>query len=111
MKRFTLSAPVAAAAALVCALAVTSCRPSTATPPQLPQPTSQPTEPVTAEPVPDPPPGSLVRIDSGTFTMGSPPAEKDRSPNEGPQTTVTISREFWIGRYEVHIGLFVATSM
>ena len=27
-----------------------------------------------------------------------------RSDNEGPQTTVTISRGFWMGRYEVTQG-------
>jgi len=38
---------------------------------------------------------------SGIFTMGSPADELDRDPAEGPQITVTISRGFLIGKYEV----------
>lgn len=40
--------------------------------------------------------------------MGSPLTEQDRSPNEGPQTLVTISRGYWIGRYEVTQGEYEA---
>jgi formylglycine-generating enzyme required for sulfatase activity len=36
----------------------------------------------------------------GTFTMGSPSNEEDRNPDE-PQHVVTISRGFWLGKYEV----------
>ena len=43
----------------------------------------------------------MVWIASGTFTMGSPPNEKDRQSNEGPQTEVTISRGFLMSKYEV----------
>src|SRR5262249_46160173 len=46
-------------------------------------------------------PTNMVFIPPNTFTMGSPPTEQDRDPNEGPQTIVTLSRGFWIGRYEV----------
>jgi formylglycine-generating enzyme required for sulfatase activity len=45
--------------------------------------------------------GHLVRIPAGTFVMGSPDSEVDRSTNEAPQTTVTLSRGFWMGTYEV----------
>src|SRR5207249_9701260 len=47
------------------------------------------------------PPANMVFIPSNTFMMGSPTNEQDRSINEGPQTTVTLSRGFWIGKYEV----------
>lgn len=47
------------------------------------------------------PPTNMVFIPPNTFTMGSPTNEQDRSINEGPQTTVTLTRGFWIGKYEV----------
>jgi len=43
----------------------------------------------------------LVRIPSGKFLMGSPEAESDRDDDEGPQREVTISKQFYIGIYEV----------
>jgi len=46
----------------------------------------------------------FVRIPSGTFMMGSPINEKDRSLDEGPQHRVTISRDFYMGKYEVTQG-------
>ena len=42
----------------------------------------------------------LVWISPGTFMMGSPTAEKDRNNGE-VQTRVTISRGFWISKYEL----------
>jgi formylglycine-generating enzyme required for sulfatase activity len=42
----------------------------------------------------------MVPIAGGEFVMGSPDAEKDRKPEEGPQHKVGIS-PFWMGRYEV----------
>ena len=47
------------------------------------------------------PPTNLVFIPPGTFRMGSATNEVDRVTWEGPQTLVTISRGFWLGRYEV----------
>jgi len=47
------------------------------------------------------PPTNMVFVPPNTFTMGSPANEQDRQINEGPQTTVTLSRGFWIGKYEV----------
>ena len=44
---------------------------------------------------------NMVWIQPGTFTMGSPSNEEDRDTNEGPQTKVTISRGFWMSKYEV----------
>jgi formylglycine-generating enzyme required for sulfatase activity len=43
----------------------------------------------------------MVYIPPGKFLMGSPPDEVDRRSDEGPQTQVTLSRDFWLGRYEV----------
>jgi len=46
-------------------------------------------------------PTNLVFIPPGTFRMSSPTNEVDRYDWEGPQTAVTISRGFWMGKYEV----------
>ncbi len=62
--------------------------------PSFPQRFYQITAPIT-------PVTNMVYIQPGTFTMGSPESEAGRSTNEGPQTVVTISRGFWIGKYEV----------
>jgi formylglycine-generating enzyme required for sulfatase activity len=51
---------------------------------------------------------NLAWISPGTFTMGSPTNEVDRSDDEGPQTVVTISRGFWMGKYEVTQGEYLA---
>ena len=45
-------------------------------------------------------PYQMVAIKGGEFLMGSPPQEKDREANEGPQKQVKVS-PFWIGKYEV----------
>jgi formylglycine-generating enzyme required for sulfatase activity len=42
----------------------------------------------------------MVAIQGGEFLMGSPPNEKGRDANEGPQTRVKIL-PFWLGKYEV----------
>ena len=51
---------------------------------------------------------NLVWISPGTFTMGSPPDEADRGETEGPQTVVTVSRGFWMGKFEVTQGDYEA---
>jgi formylglycine-generating enzyme required for sulfatase activity len=43
----------------------------------------------------------MVWIEPGTFLMGSPANEMDRFSDEGPQTEVTLTRGFWMGRYPV----------
>jgi formylglycine-generating enzyme required for sulfatase activity len=45
-------------------------------------------------------PNSFVRINGGTFTMGSPANEPERTDIEGPQHQVTLS-SFYMGKYEV----------
>ncbi len=43
----------------------------------------------------------FVLIPPGKFLMGSPKGEKEREVDEGPQHEVTISRTFYLGKYEV----------
>lgn len=45
----------------------------------------------------------MVEIKPGTFMMGSPEKEANRTPDEGPQHQVTFSRPFAIGKYEVTV--------
>ena len=58
--------------------------------------------------VPAPADTNLVFIQPGTFTMGSPTSEEGRDPDEGPQTAVTISRGFWMGKYLLTQGEYLA---
>jgi formylglycine-generating enzyme required for sulfatase activity len=58
-------------------------------------------------------PTNLVFIPPGTFRMGAPTNEEDSSIldpgiGEHPQTAVTISRGFWMGKYEVTQGEYLA---
>ena len=53
-------------------------------------------------------PTNLVFIPPGTFRMGSPTNEVDRWDEEGPQTAVTISRGYWMGKYLVTQGDYLA---
>jgi len=46
-------------------------------------------------------PTNMVFILFGNFRLGSPTNEFNRSSDEGPQTTVTITHGFWMGKYEV----------
>lgn len=43
-------------------------------------------------------------IPPGTFTIGSPPSEPRRRPDEGPQTQVTLTQGYWVERTFVTIG-------
>jgi formylglycine-generating enzyme len=45
----------------------------------------------------------FVGIPGGCFQMGSPPTEKDRRSNEGPQHEICVD-SFWMGKYEVTVG-------
>ena len=54
-------------------------------------------------------PTNMVFIPPGTFRMGSPTNEVDRYLDyEGPQVAVTIRRGFWMGKYEVTQGEYLA---
>jgi formylglycine-generating enzyme required for sulfatase activity len=44
---------------------------------------------------------TMVVVPAGSFTMGSPENEEDRSDDEGPQHTVTIGKPFAAGKYDV----------
>ena len=46
----------------------------------------------------------MVWIPPGSFTMGSPASEPLRHADEAPQTRVTLSKGFWLGRTHVTIG-------
>ena len=43
----------------------------------------------------------LIWVEPGTFVMGSPLNEPERNKAEGPQTRVTLSKGFWLGKTEV----------
>jgi formylglycine-generating enzyme required for sulfatase activity len=84
-------------------------RPAANTPPQpapavqsIPQSAPQPAlATVTpAAPPQQPVPANMVRIQGGTFTMGSPANEPQRQDREGPQCQVTVS-SFYMGKYPV----------
>ncbi len=53
-------------------------------------------------------PSNMVFILSNTFTLGSPSNEAGRSSDEGPQTVVTLSHGFWMGKFEVTQGEYLA---
>jgi formylglycine-generating enzyme required for sulfatase activity len=46
----------------------------------------------------------MVVVPAGSFMMGSPPDEKDRDDDEGPQHRVTIAGRFAVGKYEITRG-------
>jgi formylglycine-generating enzyme required for sulfatase activity len=54
------------------------------------------------------PPTNMVFIPASTFRMGSPTNELLHQPDESPQTSVILSRGFWIGKYEVTQGEYVS---
>lgn len=43
----------------------------------------------------------MVMVPAGSFMMGSPPSERERSADESPQHKVTIAQPFAVGRFEV----------
>ena len=46
----------------------------------------------------------LLPVAPGKFTMGTPADEPLRTKPEGPQTEVTLTRPYWMGKYEVTHG-------
>jgi formylglycine-generating enzyme required for sulfatase activity len=44
---------------------------------------------------------ALIWVAPGTFTMGSPIGEPERHKAEGPQTRVTLTQGFWLGKTEI----------
>jgi formylglycine-generating enzyme required for sulfatase activity len=57
-----------------------------------------------------PAPTNMVFIPPGVFRMGSPATEQDHNDWEGPLTEVIISRGFWMGKYEVTQGDYLAVT-
>jgi formylglycine-generating enzyme required for sulfatase activity len=53
-------------------------------------------------------PSNMVFIPPGRFRMGSPTNEVDRNDDEGPQTEVAISQGFWMRKYLVTQGEYLA---
>jgi formylglycine-generating enzyme required for sulfatase activity len=51
----------------------------------------------------------FVRIPKGTFSMGAPDGEPMMEDNEKPQHYVEISRDFYLGKYEVTQAQYRAT--
>jgi len=43
----------------------------------------------------------MVWIEPGSFLMGSPAEERERAVEEGPQTRVTLTKGYWMGKHEV----------
>jgi formylglycine-generating enzyme required for sulfatase activity len=52
----------------------------------------------------------MVWIAPGTFVMGSPESEKGHKADESPQTTVTLTKGYWLGNTEVTIGQWKAVT-
>jgi len=50
----------------------------------------------------------MVVVPAGSFTMGAPNSEKDRSSAEGPQHEVTIRQSFAAGQLHVTVDQFSA---
>lgn len=48
----------------------------------------------------------MVVVPAGSFVMGSPSSEQDRAAVEGPQHSVTIARQFALGRTHVTVDQF-----
>jgi formylglycine-generating enzyme required for sulfatase activity len=51
---------------------------------------------------------NMIWISPGTFTMGSPTNEAERGPNDETQHTVTLTRGFYMGKYLVTQGDYLA---
>lgn len=47
-------------------------------------------------------------IPAGSFTMGSPAAEAGRADDEGPQHKVTLTKAYYMGKYEITQGQWYA---
>ena len=50
----------------------------------------------------------MVRVEAGTFTMGATPEMEDPFDNEKPSHQVTLTNDYYIGKYEVTQALWKA---
>ncbi len=89
-------------------------------PPPTPQPTPAPIK-AQSPAVANPPAGQgmkvglpgnvtldLVWIAPGVFNIGSPDSEEGRGGDEGPLTSVTLTKGFWLAKYDVTQGQYEA---
>ncbi len=53
-------------------------------------------------------PLELVKVPAGSFQMGAPETERSRHSSEGPVHEVTIGYDFYMGKYEVTQGQWLA---
>src|SRR5579863_1042289 len=53
---------------------------------------------------------SMAWIPPGKFTMGSPASEPGRKSDESPQTNVTLTKGYWIGKTEVTVAQWKAVT-
>ncbi len=74
----------------------------------VPTPTEEPSKEVSVAPTTTEEPDTVPRLNlemmhipAGTFVMGRANDEEGRGDVEGPQTTVTITKPFWLGKTEV----------
>ncbi len=52
----------------------------------------------------------LLRVEPGSFDLGSPSTEAGRHPSEGPIRRVTLTRPFYLGKYPVTQGQYTAVT-
>lgn len=55
-------------------------------------------------------PSSMVFVPANTFTMGSPATETGHQADEGPQTTVTFTKGFWMSKFLVTQAEYLAVT-
>lgn len=53
---------------------------------------------------------SMAWIAPGKFVMGSPASEPGRKADESPQTNVTLTKGYWIGKTEVTVAQWKAVT-
>ena len=52
----------------------------------------------------------LLRVEPGTFVLGSPAIEQGRLDSEGPTRKVTLTRPFYLGRYPITQAQYAAVT-
>jgi len=52
----------------------------------------------------------MMWVAPGKFVMGSPESEQGRKADESPQTTVTLTKGYWLGKTEVTVGQWKAVT-
>jgi formylglycine-generating enzyme required for sulfatase activity len=61
-------------------------------------------------PLPDNTELPMAWISPGKFVMGSPESETGRKADESPQTTVTLTKGYWLGKTELTVGQWKAVT-